>query len=49
MCETEQQEIKVIYVDTDIFIGEKTKNIFCFPVEEDVFSYLKFDLQGIFS
>ena len=25
--DTEQQEIKVIYVDTDIFIGEKTKTV----------------------
>ena len=32
-CDTEQQEIKVIYVDTDIFIGEKQKNISCFPVD----------------
>ena len=29
--DTEQQEIKVIYVDTDIFIGEKTKKHLLLP------------------
>ena len=46
-CDTTQ--IKVIYVDTDIFIEQKLKNIFRFSVDEDVFSYRSFDLRRIFS